>query len=317
MAPPGADPAPPHDEPPGGRRERASAPPVARARGRRAQPPDPAQEGRRRRRRARRPTHPHEEDDMSDTPISHDAKVPHRAGCTCPACMASPAPGDVVLAPVPSRTGRGRPRPAPCLVLDVEDVGEERWLRLLPGAPATGRPARRGDVYAAAADVRGEPGLGQPYVFVANRSFARALDRRPAGARRGADPVVLGRLSGRARSRLEALRRRPAGGARARPEGGSQCRAFGPPAVPPCGRRRGGDDRVGPARPVRLIQARCGSFRRQPGPDLGQSPARAPPPPSAPGGRRAEAIVPGRRWIEGIAGPSTSPRSRRTSEGGR
>ena len=69
---------------------------------------------------------------MSDTPISHDAKVPHPAGCTRPACAASPAPGDVVLAPIPSRTGRGRPRPAPCLVLDVEDAGEERWLRLLP-----------------------------------------------------------------------------------------------------------------------------------------------------------------------------------------
>ena len=152
---------------------------------------------------------------MSDTPISHHAKAPHRAGCTCPACTASPAPGDVVLAPVQSRTGRGRPRPAPCLVLGVERAGEERRLRLLPGAPATGRPAHRGDVYAAAADVRGEPGLGRPHIFVANRSFTRALDRGAEGAKRGADPMILGRLGGRARSRFKVLRRRPASGAEA------------------------------------------------------------------------------------------------------
>ena len=79
-----------------------------------------------------------------------DIHTSHPADCTCPACRPEPAAGDIVLVPVPPRHGgRGRAAPTPCLVIDVTDEGGERRALLARGAPATGRPAKRGDVYAA------------------------------------------------------------------------------------------------------------------------------------------------------------------------
>ena len=146
---------------------------------------------------------------MSAIPVSPDACALHPEGCTCPACAPTPVPGDVVLAPVPPRHGtRGRPAPTPCLVLDVEgtDDGARRAL-LLPGAPATGRRAGRLDVYATAADLRDVRGLDRPHVFTAGRSLLVPLGRG-AGSGAATGPTTLGRLDGRARDRLGALRRR-------------------------------------------------------------------------------------------------------------
>lgn len=96
-------------------------------------------------------------------------------------------------------------------VVEVEESdGGGRWLRLIPSAPATGRPARRGDLYAAVSDVEGEPGRARPHVFVASRLFVTTLDGTVSGGKGGAAPPVLGRLTGRARARLKALRRRSA-----------------------------------------------------------------------------------------------------------
>ena len=149
---------------------------------------------------------------MSATPISRDPHTPHREGCTCPRCRPEPVPGDVVLARVPPRHGwRGRMEPTPCLVAGVEQADGERRLRLLPGAPATGRPARRGDVFATTADLAGVHGLVGPHLFVATRPVVI-----PLGGGEGADggdgPVILGSLGGAARSRLDAARRRPRAG---------------------------------------------------------------------------------------------------------
>ena len=143
---------------------------------------------------------------MSDTAISHDPHAPHPPGCACPECRPDLAPGEVVLVPIPPRHGaRGRPEPTPCVVLDVEEAEGGRRALLARGAPARGRPARRGDLYATAADLR-DAGLGGPHLFVAGRPTVVPLGREGAGA--GPRPVVLGPLGGSARDRLGALRRR-------------------------------------------------------------------------------------------------------------
>ena len=139
----------------------------------------------------------------------------HPEGCACPACRPgpapAPAPGDVVLAPVPPRHGtRGRPAPAPCLVLDVARGEDGPRLVLAPGAPARGRPARRADLYAAADDLVAVPGLRGPHVFVATRPVVVPLGRDRGRAGAGTRVVILGRLCGGALRRLEALRRRAA-----------------------------------------------------------------------------------------------------------
>ena len=149
---------------------------------------------------------------MSTTPIAADPRSPHSAGCTCPQCRPEPVPGDVVLTPVAPRHGRrGRAEPTPCLVADVEEADGERRLRLLPGAPATGRPASRGDVFATAADLEGVSGMVGPHLFLAARAVVV-----PLGGGEGADgpaaPVIFGSLGGAARSRLDAARRRPRAG---------------------------------------------------------------------------------------------------------
>ena len=149
---------------------------------------------------------------MSATPIAADPRSPHPAGCTCPRCRPEPVPGDVVLARVPPRHGlRGRAEPTPCLVAGVEEADGERRLRLLPGAPATGRPARRGDVFATIADLAGVRGVVGPHLFLAARAVVVPL----GGGKRAdgrAGPVILGSLGGAARSRLDAARRRPHAG---------------------------------------------------------------------------------------------------------
>ena len=148
---------------------------------------------------------------MPTTPISRDPHIPHPEGCTCPRCRPEPAPGDVVLAAVTPRHGRrGRMEPTPCLVAGVEEADGERRLRLLPGAPATGRPARRGDVFATTADLQGVRGLNAPHLFLAGRPVVVPLGGE--GADGGAGPVILGSLGGAARGRLDAAHRRPRAG---------------------------------------------------------------------------------------------------------
>ena len=143
---------------------------------------------------------------MSDTLASHDPNAPHPPGCACPACRPDLAPGDVVLAAVAPRHGRrGRAEPTPCVVLDVEEAEGGRRALLARGAPARGRPARRGDLYATAADLC-DAGLTGPHLFVAGRPTVVPLGREGADA--GPRPVVLGPLGGSARDRLGALRRR-------------------------------------------------------------------------------------------------------------
>ena len=143
-----------------------------------------------------------------------DIHTSHPADCTCPACRPEPAAGDIVLVPVPPRHGgRGRAAPTPCLVIDVTDEGGERRALLARGAPATGRPAKRGDVYAASADLGGASGLDRPHVFEASRPLPMSLGRVGIGAGARTTPVVPGRLGGRGRGRLEALRRRSPGAA--------------------------------------------------------------------------------------------------------
>ena len=143
----------------------------------------------------------------------------HPDGCACPACRPEPAPGpvpapvpgDVVLAPVPPRHGaRGRPAPTACLVLDVAQGEDGPRLVLAPGAPARGRPARRADLYAAAADLMAVPGLRGPHVFMATRPVVVPLGRHRGRAGAGDRVAILGRLGGGALGRLEALLRRGA-----------------------------------------------------------------------------------------------------------
>ena len=149
---------------------------------------------------------------MFITRIVDDHLTPHPEGCDCPQCRPEPIPGDVVLAAVAPRHGRrGRAEPTPCLVADVEQADGERRLRLLPGAPATGRPARRGDVFATAADPEGVYGRDGPHLFLAARSVVLPLGGGE-GADGGAVPVILGSLGGAARGRLDAARRRPRAG---------------------------------------------------------------------------------------------------------
>ena len=143
---------------------------------------------------------------MSHTLASRDPNAPHPPGCACPECRPDLAPGDVVLASIPPRHGaRGRLVPTPCVVLDIEEAEGGRRARLARGAPARGRPARRGDLYATAADLR-DAGLAGPHLFVAGRPTVVPLGREDADA--GPRPVVLGPLGGSARDRLGALRRR-------------------------------------------------------------------------------------------------------------
>ena len=141
-----------------------------------------------------------------------DIRTLHPARCTCPECRPEPAAGDVVLVPVPPRHGgRGRPAPTPCLVLDVMDEDGERQALLARGAPATGRPAKRGNIYAASADLGGAAGLDRPHVFEASRPMVVRLGQEGVDAGTATTPVVVGQLTGRARDRLEALRRRARG----------------------------------------------------------------------------------------------------------
>lgn len=114
-----------------------------------------------------------------------------------------PAAGDIVLAPVPPRHGgRGRAAPTLCLVLDVTDKGNERRALMARGMPATGRPAKRGDVYAGSADLRGAAGFDRLHVFEASRPIMVRLARVGIESDARTAPVVLGRL--------EALHRRTA-----------------------------------------------------------------------------------------------------------
>ena len=138
-----------------------------------------------------------------------DIHASHPADCTCPECRPDPAAGDIVLAPVPPRHGgRGRAAPTPCLVLDITDEGGERRALLARGAPATGRPARRGDLYLTADDLRGAPALNGPHVFVVRRPTLVPLGRDEAAAGAGPGLRLLRRLYGTAHARLEALRGR-------------------------------------------------------------------------------------------------------------
>ena len=149
---------------------------------------------------------------MPTTSISRDPRAPHLKGCTCPRCRPEPVPGDVVLVPVAPRHGRrGRMEPTPCLVADVEQADGERRLRLLPGAPATGGPARRGDVFATTSDLEDVHGLVGPHPFAATRPVVIPLGGGD-GADGGDGPVILGSLGGAARSRLDAAHRRPRAG---------------------------------------------------------------------------------------------------------
>ena len=150
-------------------------------------------------------------------PMPADPHVPHPQGCACPACASpTPVPGDVVLAPVaPRHGGRGRSAPTSCLVLDVADGDGGPRALVAPVSPAGGRRAGRGDLYATGLDLGGVRDLRGPHVFRGDRPLGVALGRD--GTRPGAGPgvVVLGRLRGEAGKKLEALRRRMAGGAQA------------------------------------------------------------------------------------------------------
>ena len=138
-----------------------------------------------------------------------DIRTSHPADCACPACRPEPSPGDIVLARVPPRHGGcGRTVPTPVLVLEVRDEGGERRVLVAPGAPATGRPARRGDLYLTADDLRGAPALNGPYLFVVRRPTLVPLGRDEAAAGAGPGLRLLGRLYGTAHARLEALRGR-------------------------------------------------------------------------------------------------------------
>ena len=153
---------------------------------------------------------------MPTTPIATDPHIPHPEGCACPACVPSLIPGDVVLVPVPPCHGaRGRPTPTPCLVVDVEEVDGGAQLLVPPGAPATGRRAGRGDLYATGLDLGGVRGLGGPHVFRGDRPLGVALGRDGTRPGAGAGVVILDRLGGEAGKTLEALRRRVAGAAQA------------------------------------------------------------------------------------------------------
>ena len=152
---------------------------------------------------------------MLDAHTPADRHAPHRPGCACPACAGEPTLGVVVLAAVPPRRGvRCRPAPVPCVVLGASDGEDGPRLLVAPGAPARGRAAR-GDLYAAATDLKGVRDLDGPHVFVAGRPIVVPLgpDRGRADARNPV--VVLGRLGAGASRRLEALRRRRGGAARA------------------------------------------------------------------------------------------------------
>ena len=142
-------------------------------------------------------------------PIPHNVDAPHPTGCACPACASpGPVPGDVVLASVPPRHGgRGRPTPTPCLVLDVADGDSGPRALVVPGVPATGRRARRDDLYATGLDLGGVRDLRGPHVFRGDRPLSVALGRDGTRPDAEAGVVILGRLGGAAGRKLEALRR--------------------------------------------------------------------------------------------------------------
>lgn len=82
--------------------------------------------------------------------------------------------GHVLAFTIPTR-GRRRPDPEPHLVLGIVALDYEPAAVLAPGVPATGRRARREDVYATADDLAAVRGLHGPHQFLTARRLVVSL----------------------------------------------------------------------------------------------------------------------------------------------
>ena len=92
-------------------------------------------------------------------------------------------------------------------------TGRGCWWR--PAPPPGAAPRGEGDLYVAATDLKEVRDLNGPHVFMAGRPIVVPLGPDRGRADAGNPVVVLGRLGAGASRRIEALRRRRGGAARA------------------------------------------------------------------------------------------------------
>lgn len=118
--------------------------------------------------------------------------------------------GDVVLFQFPRAADDAgeAPKPRPCLVLDVETIGGQRYALLAYGTASANRPDRGYEIRVSQAADLAEAGLQRPTCFVGARRMLVPLDSRNFFYSRGTGAPVIGRLTGDVQERMHAVRAR-------------------------------------------------------------------------------------------------------------
>lgn len=115
--------------------------------------------------------------------------------------------GDIISFRFPVRGSELPPKIRPCLVLDIVRVGESRYAQLAYGTSAHTHANRGYEVQLNKADARAA-GLRRPTRFVGARRMLVSLDHPDIVLGVATGVPVLGRLSGAAFERMNAVRAR-------------------------------------------------------------------------------------------------------------
>lgn len=120
------------------------------------------------------------------------------------------AVGDIVSFHFPCATDDDAtaPKARPCLVLDVENIGGQRYALLAYGTTATTGANRGYEIRVRSAEALATAGLHKPTRFVAARRLLVPLDSGGFACCAGTGAPVLGCLTGETRERMHAVRAR-------------------------------------------------------------------------------------------------------------
>ncbi|SES41042.1 hypothetical protein SAMN04490244_1188 [Tranquillimonas rosea] len=120
------------------------------------------------------------------------------------------APGDIVSFRFPVRKAKpgDRPKPRPCLVLEVEEMAGKRFALIAYGTSSPRRANWGEEVHALHEDDFPTFGLDCPTRFIGKRRMMVSLDNSGFAICRDTGSPVLGQLSGGPAERLLAVRAR-------------------------------------------------------------------------------------------------------------